>query len=300
MRTTLPHGFLLPRRRGVSSAAAAAALTLSGRRAILRGLLLGPISAAMALGVVRPVPQGRARRGCSSAALAAVAEAAQAEERERAAAPARSFVRTLTVVRTGSARLLHLATATLADPFVPDKSSSPHAEPAMDGRCLATTPPAVFFRIPVNLKHSERKCARSGFRCMRIIVACQMLRVIIILNVARRLGDARMAAGASTDNPNCALCVAKSLALAARWGRVCRCVGVTCFCLECPNPKSLHYDPVLFSHGFSGTRSSACIAPSLRECEQKGKDGPKASRGQWITGEDEIASDYAKVWREEK
>jgi len=149
VRTTLPHGLL----RGVS----AAALTLNGRRAILRRLLLGPISATMMvmLGAVRPVPLGRALRGrrrprrgrsrrCSACIALAIAKAAQAEERERTAATARSFMRTLAVVRADSARLLHLATATLAFPFVSDEGSSPHAEPAMDGRCLATTPAAVF------------------------------------------------------------------------------------------------------------------------------------------------------------
>lgn len=108
------------------------------------------------LGAVRPVPLGWALRGrgrCIVRIALAVAEATQAEERERAAAPARSFMCPLTVVRTDSARLLHLATATLAFPFVSDEGPSPHAEPAMDGRCLATTPAAVIFRIPVNLKH---------------------------------------------------------------------------------------------------------------------------------------------------
>jgi len=106
----------------------------------------------MTVGAVRHVPLGRAlrvrqRRGRSrprcSIRFALATEAAQAEERERAVAPAGSFMGTLTIVRTDCARLLHLATATLADPFVSDESSSPHAEPAMDGRCLATTPPAV-------------------------------------------------------------------------------------------------------------------------------------------------------------
>jgi hypothetical protein len=192
VRTTLPHG-LLPRRRGVF-----AAFTLNGRRAFLRRS-----SAAMVvvvLGAVRPVPLGRALRGrrhtggsrprCSVRFALATAEAAQAEEREWAVAPARSFMGTLVVVRTDSARFLHLATATLADPFVSDESSSPHAEPAMDSRCLATTPPAVVLRIPVNLKH-RFKCAGSGFRCKRIDNWVS-LRQVSILNVECRLGDARM------------------------------------------------------------------------------------------------------------
>jgi hypothetical protein len=128
VRTTLPHGLLLSRRRGVL--ATASALTFDGRRAVLWGI---PATMVTMLGAMRLVPLGWARRGrrvrrryCSLASAAA-----QVEERERAVAPARSCLHTL-MVCTDSARLLHLATATLADPFVSGESSSPHAEPAMD------------------------------------------------------------------------------------------------------------------------------------------------------------------------
>jgi len=145
VRTTLPHG-LLSRRRGVF--ATASALTFDGRRAILGG-----ISATMVLmlGAVRLLPLGWAMRGrrvmrrCCSLASAA----AQAEERERAVSPARSCLLTLTAC-TESARRLHLATATLADPFVSSESSSPHAEPAMDGRCLAATVAVILLHIRIS------------------------------------------------------------------------------------------------------------------------------------------------------
>lgn len=93
------------------------------------------------LGTMRPVPLGLARwrRGGRRCSVRFASAAAQAEERERAVASI--FLRTLTVVCTDSAGLLHLATTTLTDPFVSNESSSPHAEPAMDGRCLAATPP---------------------------------------------------------------------------------------------------------------------------------------------------------------
>ena len=146
----LPLGLLTPCRRGVSAATlVTATLTTYGRRAVL----LSPISAAvvvvvvMMLGAVRLLSigwalcgRGRGRRGSSAFA---VAEAAKAEERERAAATAPSFIGTLTVVRARGASLLHLTTTTLADPFVPGEGSSPHTEPAMDGRRFATTAPTV-------------------------------------------------------------------------------------------------------------------------------------------------------------
>ena len=93
------------------------------------------------LGTMRPVPLGLARRRRLGRRCSVRFASAAAEERERAAAPI--FLRTLTVVCTNSASLLHFATATLADPFVSNESSSPHAEPAMDGRCLAATPPVA-------------------------------------------------------------------------------------------------------------------------------------------------------------
>jgi len=80
--------------------------------------------------------------------MATVAEATKAQEREWAA----SSLRLLAVVFTISTRQLHLVAAFLANLLVASESSTPHTEPAMDGRCLRATTPAVFLRSPVDLE----------------------------------------------------------------------------------------------------------------------------------------------------
>jgi hypothetical protein len=75
--------------------------------------------------------------------IATVAEATKAEEREWATVPARSL-RLFAVVFTQNTRQLHLVATFLANLFVASKSSTPHTEPTMDGRCLRATTIAVF------------------------------------------------------------------------------------------------------------------------------------------------------------
>jgi hypothetical protein len=80
---------------------------------------------------------------CRNLCIATVAEATKAEEREWPAVPAPSL-RLLAVVFTQSTRQLHLVATFLANLLVASESSTPHTEPAMDGRCLRATTTAVF------------------------------------------------------------------------------------------------------------------------------------------------------------
>ena len=85
--------------------------------------------------------------------IATVAEATKAEEREWAAA---RHLRLFAVVFTQSTRQLHLVAAFLANLLVASESSTPHTEPAMDGRCLRATTPAVFLLSDHNGNENER------------------------------------------------------------------------------------------------------------------------------------------------
>jgi len=84
------------------------------------------------------------RLECRTLYITTVAEATKAEERKWAAVPAHSL-RLLAVMITYSTRQLHLVAAFLANLLVASEGSTPHTEPAMDGRCLRATTPAVFF-----------------------------------------------------------------------------------------------------------------------------------------------------------
>jgi len=118
-------------------------LTLGGRRA--RGFLR-LAATAMMLRAARLVTL-RGRCGCLPGTT--IALAAPAEKREWATVTA-SGLRFLPPYGTCH---LHLVAALLSNPFVTSESSTPHTEPAVDGRCLVTTAHAVFVRSPVDLKH---------------------------------------------------------------------------------------------------------------------------------------------------
>ena len=81
---------------------------------------------------------------CRNRCIAIVASAEATEKGEWAAVPASSL---FSVSFPQSTRHLHLIAALLADPLVTSESSTPHTEPAMDGRSLlpTTTTPTVFF-----------------------------------------------------------------------------------------------------------------------------------------------------------
>jgi hypothetical protein len=131
-------------------------LALGGRRA--RGMMR-LAATAMVSGATRLLAL---RFGCCNLRIATVAEAT--EKREWAAVPA-SSLRFLSLVCTQSTRHLHLVAALLANPLVASESSTPHTEPAMDGRCLVATTSAVFLRGPVDLEHdiySDMKNSRVG------------------------------------------------------------------------------------------------------------------------------------------
>jgi len=99
--------------------------------------------------------------------IATVAEATKAEEREWAAS-------LLAVVFTQSTRQLHLVAAFLANLLVASESSTPHTEPAVDGRCLRATTPAVFLRSPVDLKvEHDIWCDMKNNRVRMIVKWCR-------------------------------------------------------------------------------------------------------------------------------
>jgi uncharacterized membrane protein YoaK (UPF0700 family) len=81
------------------------------------------------------------RRYC----VATASEVAKAEKREWSVTAARSlsFCAPAIIGAVGT-RFLHLAAALLADMFIAHKSSTPHTEPAMDGRRFGATT-AIFF-----------------------------------------------------------------------------------------------------------------------------------------------------------
>jgi hypothetical protein len=77
--------------------------------------------------------------------IATLAEAAKVEQREGSTVPASGLrLLLLLFIFTQSARHLHLVAALLPNPFIAGESSTPHTEPAMDGRCLSAMTPSVF------------------------------------------------------------------------------------------------------------------------------------------------------------
>jgi len=86
--------------------------------------------------------------------IATLAEAAKVEQREGSTVPAGGLrLLLLLFIFAQSARHLHLVAALLPNPFIACESSTPHTEPAMDGRCLGAMTLSVFLRGPVDLEH---------------------------------------------------------------------------------------------------------------------------------------------------
>jgi len=100
-------------------------------------------AAAMVSGTARLVSL-RCRSGYRNLRIATVAETT---EKREWADPARFFG----VSFAQSTRHFHLIATLLANPLVASKSSTPHTEPAVDGRSLRATTFAVFLRAPVNV-----------------------------------------------------------------------------------------------------------------------------------------------------
>ena len=106
-------------------------LALGGHRAMS---MMSLTAAAMVSGATRLVTL-RCRPGYRTLRIATVAETT-----EKRADSARFFG----ISFAQSARHFHLIAALLADPLVSSKSSTPHTEPAVDGRSLRATTFAVF------------------------------------------------------------------------------------------------------------------------------------------------------------
>lgn len=108
-------------------------LALGGHRA---SVMMSLTAAAMVSGATRLVTL-RCRSGYRNLRIATVAEAT--EKREWASVSARFFG----ISFAQSTRHFHLIAALLANPLVASESSTPHTEPAVDGRSLRATTSAV-------------------------------------------------------------------------------------------------------------------------------------------------------------
>lgn len=140
-----------PGRMSLICAATSTTLALSGRSRA--GGMIGLTATTVALGGIQPLTL---RLMCRNLCIATVAEITQAEERQWTA-PARSL-RLFAVVFSYGTRQLHLVASFLANLLVAGESSTPHTEPAMDGRCLRATTAAVLLLLDQNENERALLC----------------------------------------------------------------------------------------------------------------------------------------------